>query len=98
MLQNANTSPTPLCLGQLVATPGALAAMTAAGNNAAEFLARHRSGDWGEVPADDWQANNDARVAGDRILSAYRLKDQTRIWIITEADRSVTTILLPDEY
>ena len=98
MLQNANTSSTPLSLGQLVATPGALAAMTAAGHDAAEFLARHRNGDWGEVPADDWKSNNDALVAGDRILSAYRLKDETRIWIITEADRSVTTILLPDEY
>jgi hypothetical protein len=98
MLHNANTPSTPLRLGQLVATPGALAAMVAAGQDPAELLARHRNGDWGEVPQEDWQANNDALVAGNRILSAYRLKDQTKIWVITEADRTSTTILLPDEY
>ncbi|HSH96640.1 MAG TPA: hypothetical protein VK968_21000 [Roseimicrobium sp.] len=98
MLQNTHSPTTPLRLGQLVATPGALAALTATGQTPEEFLGRHRNGDWGEVSADDWQANNDALTAGDRILSAYRLKDQTKIWVITEADRSVTTILLPDDY
>jgi hypothetical protein len=98
MLQNNNTTTPALALGQLVATPGALAALTAAGQNPAEFLARHQSGDWGEVSAEDWQANNHALTAGNRVLSAYRLKDRTKIWVITEADRTLTTVLLPDEY
>ena len=98
MLQNTHSPTTPLALGQVVATPGALAAMTVTGQDPAEFLTRHRNGDWGEVSNEDWRANNNALTAGNRVLSAYRLKDQTKIWIITEADRSVTTILLPDEY
>ena len=98
MLRNTNSPSTPLRLGQLVATPGAIHAMAAAGQDPAELLARHRSGDWGEVPPEDWQANDEALAIGNRVLSAYRLKDGTRLWVITEADRSVTTILLPDEY
>ncbi|HSH96093.1 MAG TPA: hypothetical protein VK968_18245 [Roseimicrobium sp.] len=100
MWNTANTPqrPNSLRLGQLVATPGAIHAMAAAGQDPAELLARHRSGDWGEVPPEDWQANNDALLVGNRVLSAYLLKDGTRLWVITEADRSVTTILLPDEY
>jgi hypothetical protein len=87
-----------LPLGQLVSTPGALEALAKADQNGIEFIDRHRHGDWGEVNAEDWAANDRAILDGDRILSAYSLKDQTKVWIITEADRSVTTILLPDEY
>lgn len=62
------------------------------------FLARHQRGDWGIVDGCDRRANDDALVAGERLLSAYRLSDGTKIWIITEADRSSTCLLLPEEY
>ena len=67
-------------------------------SNANAFLDRHARGDWGEVDAEDKQANQDALVHGERLLSAYRTSLDVRIWVITEADRSVTTILLPEEY
>jgi hypothetical protein len=85
-------------LGQLVATPGALAAVEQSGDNLACFIRRHVSGDWGELCADDIRENEFSLQNGLRLLSAYRLKDNTKIWIITEADRSVTTVLLPEEY
>jgi len=85
-------------LGQLVATPGALEALQQAGQSPADFLARHVRGDWGEVCDDDKRANDEALVHGARILSAYRTLRNVRIWVITEADRSSTTILLPEEY
>ena len=72
--------------------------MTEAGQNAAEFLQRHAAGDWGTVDAEDWAANHRAVEQHERILSAYTLKNGVRLWIITEADRRATTILLPDEY
>ena len=84
-----------LSLGQVVATPGAL--------NACDFsnlmlcLTRHRAGDWGDLGAEDKQANTRALVEGTRVFSAYMV-NETKIWIITEADRSVTTVLLLDEY
>lgn len=61
-------------------------------------LKRHSRGDWGDVCAEDWQANEVALAKGRRILSAYQFEGVGRIWIITEADRSVTTLLLPEEY
>lgn len=85
-------------LGQIVATPGALEAMQEAGDNPAIFLSRHVSGDWGEVPKEDAQENEFSLKHDLRILSAYRLSSGVKIWIITEADRSATTILLPSEY
>jgi hypothetical protein len=85
-------------LGQLVATPGALAALTTAGQTPLEFVAQHVRGQWGELSDDDWKENNFALTRGLRLLSAYTLKSGERLWIITEADRSVTTLLLPDEY
>lgn len=60
-------------------------------------LARHVTGDWGIVSAEDGEENDNAVLEGQRILSAYMI-DDVKIWIITEADRSVTTILLPEEY
>jgi hypothetical protein len=91
-------------LGQIVATPGALASLADSGQEAAEFVLRHVKGDWGELDADD-KAANDAGCAHegdldkqDRILSAYHTSKGTKIWIITEYDRSVTTLLLPEEY
>jgi len=63
-----------------------------------ESLGRHTRGDWGDLCQEDKQMNDHAITDGSRILSAYRHKDETRIWIISECDRSVTTILYPDEY
>jgi hypothetical protein len=85
-------------LGRLVATPGALAAMERTGADPVQYLARHATCDWGDVDAEDWTANDRALVDGARLLSAYRLPDGTGIWVITEADRSATTFLLPSEY
>jgi len=85
-------------LGQCVATPGALEALAAAVQTPGTFIDRHVCGDWGEVDAEDQQANQDALVHGSRLLSAYRTSLNVRIWVITEADRSVTTVLLPEEY
>ena len=85
-------------LGQVVATPGALTALRMSNQTAAEFLERHVTGDWGDLDAHDKAANEAAINDGDRILSAYALADRTRIYIITEADRSSTCILLPEEY
>ncbi len=85
-------------LGQLVATPGALQALEENGQGCSEYLERHMTGDWGDLCEEDKQANVEAIESGMRILSAYRLEDGTKIWIITEADRSATTLLLPCEY
>ena len=83
-------------LGQLVATPGALAALVTNSQSVLEFLERHRTGDWGVVNAEDKRANDRSLKDGSRLLSAYRLDDGTKVWIITEADRSATTALLPE--
>lgn len=85
-------------LGQVVATPGALEAFKRAGEAPEYFLAYHARGNWGELDPQDIEANEKALRDGERLLSAYTLGDGTRIWIITEADRSVTTILLSEEY
>jgi hypothetical protein len=85
-------------LGQVVATPGALAALEEAGQRPEEFLSRHIVGDWGVVPAEDKQENELSVEKGFRILSAYVLKTGVKIWIISEADRSSTCLLLPSEY
>jgi hypothetical protein len=85
-------------LGQIVATPGALIALAEAGQTPLEFISRHAAGDWGELDDDDRRENERSLHDGCRLLSAYTLSNGTRIWIITEADRSATTILLPQEY
>lgn len=85
-------------IGNLMATPRAIAAMDTAGQSIAEFLGRHVRGDFGELDAEDTMSNNRAIEVGCRILSAYSMVDGTKLWIITEADRSATTLLLPDEY
>jgi hypothetical protein len=84
--------------GQTAATPGALEAMEASGQTPDFFIARHVSGDYGEVSEEDRQLNEEALVNGDRILSAYRTLKGVKLWIITEADRSCSTCLLPEEY
>jgi hypothetical protein len=85
-------------LGCICSTPGALGALETTGESPMHFIVRHSSGDWGVVCDGDKKLNDQALVDGDRILSAYELRDETRICIITESDRLVTTILLPDEY
>lgn len=85
-------------LGQLVATPGALRALEDAHQHPMDFILRHQAGDWGEVPEEDTAENERSLTRGWRLLSAYRTANHVRIWIITEADRSATTILLPEEY
>ena len=84
-------------LGQLVITPGALERLSAKEIQLA--LNRHATGDWGELPEEDVQENERALTHGARLFSAYRSEDgKTRFYVITEADRSVTTVLLPEEY
>ena len=85
-------------LGQLVATPGALAVLEKAGQQPGDFLARHVRGDWGEVPPEDIRENDFSLKQGFRLLSAYHTNAGDRLWVITEADRSSTCILLPEEY
>jgi hypothetical protein len=86
-------------LGHIVATPGALDTLDHLGINATTLLVRHERGDWGAVSPEDAAANSRAVRDGDRLLSAYDLgKGKERLWIITEADRTATTILLPEEY
>jgi hypothetical protein len=84
--------------GSIVATPGALAALEASGDDPMAYLVRHIAGDWGDVDEHDRRENELSLTHGFRLLSVYTLKTGTKIWIITEADRSVTTVLLPDEY
>ena len=92
------------CLGQLVATPPALEALQRNNVNGHTFVRRHAAGDWGVLSDHDAYMNDMAVEDGSRILSAYLLPDETKIWIITDAavdeelNREVTTILLPEDY
>jgi hypothetical protein len=85
-------------LGQTVMTPGAMDVLAKTEQHPGDFFSRHLAGDWGELCEEDKQANQDALEQNLRLLSAYRTTDGTKLWIITEADRSVTTLLLPEEY
>jgi len=84
-------------LGQVVATPGALKLLEEAGKDPLSYLARHRSGDWGELDPHDRKENELSLRHGWRLVSRYPVGGGI-VWIITEADRSYTTILLPSEY
>ena len=88
--------PAKFSLGRTLITPGALAKLSGASTR--EALARHLVGDWGDVGTMDARANEQALVHEARLLSVYRDENGTKFWIITEADRSATTILLPEEY
>jgi hypothetical protein len=87
----------PLPLGQVVATPGALKLLMEARAHPFDLLARHAMGDWGDLCAFDRRQNEIALRESLRVLSSYPVGREC-VWIITEADRSVTTILLPEEY
>lgn len=91
-------------LGRVVSTPGALAALIGEGETPFDYLNRHQTGDWSEMDPEDQRANQQACRHEDdpemrsRVFSAYTTKAGTKIWVITEHDRSATTILLPSEY
>lgn len=88
-------------LGRIVATPGALEILAATQTDALALLSRHQSGDWGEVPPEDARENERSVRNGWRIISSYCVGDSeagSKIWLITEADRSSTCLLLPSEY
>lgn len=84
--------------GKIVSTPAAIAALNESGQTPFDFLSRHLAGDWGIVDDEDKQANDDALIHGERLLSAYLTSKGVKIWVITEADRTSTCLLLPDEY
>ena len=85
-------------LGRTVATPAALEVIEQSGQTPLVFLHRHQHGDWGEVDEEDATENDLSVQQGFRILSAYKTRLDQRLWVLTEADRSSTTILLPEEY
>ena len=85
-------------LGQTVATPGALAALRNSEEEPITYLFRHVTGDWGDLPEEDIAENERSLEQGLRLFSAYHLSSGEKIWVITEYDRSVTTILLPSDY
>lgn len=87
----------PLPLGRVFATPGALKLLMEAEGHPFDLLARHATGDWGELCAFDRRQNEAALRNRYRVLSSYPVGGE-RVWVITEADRSVTTVLLPEEY
>lgn len=85
-------------LGRVLATPGTLSALAECSTPPDFLLARHAQEDWGEVDAEDWAANDRALLTGARLLSSYALPSGVTVWVITEADHSATTLLLPSEY
>ena len=85
-------------LGQVVATPGALEALLEAEQEPVEFISRHVRGDWGNLVEEDKRENELAVEKGLRVFSSYETSKGQKIWVITEWDRSVTTLLLPSEY
>lgn len=100
MPRTPETSPNrPLFdLGQTLATPGALAALEESQEDPRRFLYRHVTGDWSEMDPHDQEANRQAVHDDTRIFSAYKLRNGQKLWVITEWDRSATTLLLPSEY
>lgn len=85
-------------LGQTAITPGALDALEACGKEPQEYLRRHHAGDWGDVSPGDAEENELSLKNGFRLLSAYQVTKDYRLYVITEADRSATTLLLSSEY
>ena len=84
--------------GQIVATPGALRLLEETSKSPLEFLSRHLRGDWGDLCQEDKMENELSLKRGFRLMSSYPITDTAKLWIITEADRSVTTLLLPEDY
>ncbi len=90
--------PAKFPLGRIVATPAALELIQGEGREPMEFVDRHVHGDFGDLDEHDRRANEAALVNGSRILSSYVVVGDERVWCLTEADRSATTILLPSDY
>lgn len=85
--------------GVVVITSGAEAAFKKTEQDPWNFIWRHVVGDWGDMPPDDKEDNDrNLKTKDSGFMSSYKLKDETRIWIITDAGREVTTILLPENY
>ncbi|GAA4444239.1 hypothetical protein [Novipirellula rosea] len=85
-------------LGQVVATPGALELLERHSMTPMQFLQRHVTGDFGDLCAEDKEANDEGIWNRERILSSYKISEMEKLWVITEADRSSTCCLLPEEY
>lgn len=83
--------------GRLVGTPAALVELTNVGASARGLITRHSQGDWSEMSIDDQESNRAAVIEGNRVFSAFAIRGR-KFWVITEADRSSTTILLPEDY
>ena len=96
MSANATPAVAKFRLGRIVSTPNALESITQ--DDILTAIGRHQSGDWGDICAEDRKANDESLVDGTRILSVYAAANGTKFWLITEADRSVTTVLLPEDY
>ncbi len=93
------TTHTPLFpLGKVVITPGAISGLKQLKLSPYDLLLRHQSGDWGDMVKQDYQTNLEALLFGRRLMSAYQLEQNIKIWIVTESNRIMTTILLPEEY
>ena len=84
--------------GTIVATPGALRLLEQANRSPLEFLSRHLRGDWGDLCPEDKTENELSLKQGFRLMSSYPVTESDNLWVITEADRATTTVLLPDEY
>ncbi len=94
-----STNAARFSLGRLLATPGALRLLDASGVDPLAFLSRHVAGDWGDVPPEDAAENELSVREGYRVISSYPVGEAgAKVWIITEADRSSTCILLPEDY
>jgi hypothetical protein len=85
-------------LGQIVVTPGAIEAAQEIGRHPVQFIARHAEGKWGDLPEEDVAENELSLERGYRLFSAYKFESGHKFYVITEWDRSVTTVLLPSEY
>ncbi len=85
-------------LGEIYLTIGAREALEESNQTPNEFLAKHQSGNYGDICKDDWEENDLSLKEGFRILSSYKTSKDVKLWLITEADRSATTLLLPEEY
>lgn len=94
--QPRNGATLKFCVGRVVATQGAIAQLTQ--GDILKALSRHHSGDWGDLCKEDWNANECALKTEGRLVSVYYSADKVKFYIITEWDRSLTTVLLPEEY